>query len=99
MEQPPPPPAEQAQAIKKCFNAADTNMKNGDKWNLIPFKWWRMFQGWVKYDDDEEAGSWQQPSAIDNSELLENGELKQGLLEGQDFSLVPASAWSLLTSW
>lgn len=59
-------------------------LRRGDKWFLLANRWWLE---WVAYVDFEETGripgDARRPGPIDNSPLLEGGQLRKGIVEDQ----------------
>lgn len=68
-------------------------LKRGDKWFLLANRWWLE---WVAHVDFEETGRLpgdaRRPGPIDNSPLLENGQLRKGIVEDQVRPALPSPA-------
>jgi ubiquitin carboxyl-terminal hydrolase 4/11/15 len=96
-----PSPEKQKQYIKALNNELEFTQKKGDSFFLISQKWWNMWKLYVNYDDtgDISNGPPPKPSSIDNTDLLENGELKRNLIEGVHYSILFAQVWSTLVTW
>lgn len=92
-----PSPDEQKKMVKEIMS--ETEMKVGDFWWIIPFRWYRLWTEYVGYDEDEQKGS-TEPPTIDVSELLdETGRLKTDLQENYDYYPVPTSVGTLFQEW
>lgn len=79
-----------------------SSLKKGDWWYLIPYKWWSAWKNSVHYDEEEELSSSSedvQIEPLDNSFLMENGKLKQGLMDSVDYYVVPQVVWNQLKDW
>ncbi|XP_060737314.1 ubiquitin carboxyl-terminal hydrolase 11 [Tachysurus vachellii] len=74
-------------------------LRLGDCWYLVSRRWFGLWSEYVKSGDQN---SLLFPGKIDNTELfddLDSYRLKLGLVESEDFILVPAEAWRKLLSW
>jgi ubiquitin carboxyl-terminal hydrolase 4/11/15 len=96
-------PQNERLAIKSILD--NVHYKEGDKWYLIPVKWWEAWRAYVGYEDENrsEIGNGeplryaQKPGPVDNSELLdEDGKLKRGLMEQEHYVLLPQRAWNYI---
>jgi len=106
-------PSEQREAVGKVADWND--LQPNTKWFLVASQWWNDWKSFVGYDDapadavtEGRTGSSSllgvAPGPIDNKALLATGETASGelvprLIEGVDYSLVPAKAWALLKEW
>lgn len=60
------------------------------------------YKQWEVYVQGENQDSSTIPGCINNAKLFEdsvNWHLKKGLVEGEDYVLLPAAAWNYLVSW
>eukprot|EP01113_Clastostelium_recurvatum_P020256 TRINITY_DN2405_c0_g1_i1.p1 TRINITY_DN2405_c0_g1~~TRINITY_DN2405_c0_g1_i1.p1 ORF type:complete len:908 (-),score=273.83 TRINITY_DN2405_c0_g1_i1:67-2790(-) len=92
----PTAPEVQRQKVKTILE--NTSLKEDDTWYLLPYKWWIQWKNYVHYDDDDtNMQNPAHPGPINNADLLE-GEtrLKNDLIDGSDYYMVPASAWNFL---
>jgi len=101
-------PDEERRLIKDIINK--DHMAVGDQYYLVSGKWFGIWKDYVNYSgraqdmegslsSSMELGS-ARPDEIDNSSLLDaKQELKQDLVEGDDYELLPEAAWTLLHSW
>ncbi|XP_047679014.1 ubiquitin carboxyl-terminal hydrolase 11 isoform X2 [Tachysurus fulvidraco] len=74
-------------------------LRLGDCWYLVSRRWFGLWSEYVKSGDQN---SLLFPGKIDNTELfddLDSYRLKLGLVESEDFILVPSEAWRKLLSW
>jgi ubiquitin carboxyl-terminal hydrolase 4/11/15 len=96
-----PAPDVQKQHIKRLSHDQEFTAKPGDSFFLISQKWWDMWKTYVNFDDAEDTSkhSILRPGPIDNTDLLENGELKRNLMEGVNYWILPASVWNQLIVW
>lgn len=89
----------QKSSIKPLIN---TPLKINDTWYLIDSKWFKQWQKYVNYENQNTpVNSSDYPGPVDNSALFKDGSkrLKEGLMEGVDYDLVPENAWYLLLQW
>ena len=56
----------------------------------------RWYQEWDAYTSSEDAPK---PEAIINDDLLEDGELRKGLIDLQDYVLVGEAVWNKFQQW
>lgn len=79
-------------------NQAANNMQSGDTYYVLESDWHHRFQQYIGLEEPD--GMVCHPGPIDNSSLLdERGELKKGLLENDDYELIPEASWKKLHSW
>jgi len=79
----------------------------GEKYYVIPSGWWRLWCGYTKYDagkreDDGMEICSEAPGAIPNRELSAPNapdELRPGLVEDQDYKILPERAYKQLESY
>ncbi|XP_075814426.1 ubiquitin carboxyl-terminal hydrolase 11 [Microtus pennsylvanicus] len=72
-------------------------LRAGERWFLVQQRWFRQWEAYVR-DGDADAF----PGCIDNAGLFEDRiswHLREGLREGEDFVLLPATAWDELVGW
>lgn len=79
-------------------NQGTNNMQCGETWYLLESDWYHRFQQFIGLEDPD--GMVCHPGPIDNSALLDNqGDLKKGLLEHDDYVLITENVWKKLHSW
>uniref|UniRef100_A0A3B3QQ62 Ubiquitin carboxyl-terminal hydrolase n=1 Tax=Paramormyrops kingsleyae TaxID=1676925 RepID=A0A3B3QQ62_9TELE len=75
------------------------HLRAGDSWYLLDKRWYELWKEYVETGDQNSSSF---PGQIDNTELFEDLEsyhLRDGLVENEDFVLIPAEAWHKLLSW
>ena len=76
---------------------ADRGMVPGDTWYLVDQKWWDAWCSYAGYSRSRKFSA-ERPSSITNSRIVDAcGVLKQQLLEGRDFGLLPEEVWKFLS--
>lgn len=80
-------------------------------WYVISTDWFMRWKAYVGFDDEDpsivqnrtdEENQALHPGEIDNLPITSDecdAELKKGLMEGEQYELVPESAWNKLVSW
>uniref|UniRef100_A0A5F8GP43 Ubiquitin carboxyl-terminal hydrolase n=1 Tax=Monodelphis domestica TaxID=13616 RepID=A0A5F8GP43_MONDO len=66
---------------------------------LVEHHWYQQWEAYVRAGDQDSSAF---PGPVNNSELFEDQEtwrLKERLVEGEDYVLLPAMAWHLLVTW
>jgi len=77
----------------------------GNTYYVISFEWFQIWKEYVgNFKDVKYSASGRKPCRIDNSNLIKEGngtfqELKENLIEGYDYEIVPRSAWVKFKSW
>lgn len=90
-------PEVQKKEIQDANQMANT-MQTGDTWYLLESDWYHRFQQFIGLEEPD--GMVCNPGPIDNGSLLdENGDLRKGLLEHDDFELISETTWKKLHSW
>ncbi|XP_076078231.1 ubiquitin carboxyl-terminal hydrolase 15-like isoform X1 [Mytilus galloprovincialis] len=77
-------------------------LKRDDKWFLLDTKWfkqWKKYVGYESWDAFNVGQSEANPGPVDNSPLVEEGKLKEHLIDELDYQLVPEEAWGKIMSW
>ncbi|XP_072954131.1 ubiquitin carboxyl-terminal hydrolase 9-like isoform X1 [Typha angustifolia] len=105
-------PEEEKETISELMREAEDNVKDGDLYYLISYRWWTDWQKYVGLDKGEESCSESllhipfRPGEIDNSKLVLDGtkvedepDLQRNLQEGEDYTLVPQEVWRKLFEW
>lgn len=80
----------------------EKGLEEGEIYYLLNTPWWREWKNAVGYDKFSTAPTGNLPSAIDNSELLEDPEndlLKKNLSENYNFVILTKAAWDKLFEW
>jgi len=82
---------EEKAAVEAAQEAAGSELRLGEAYYVVPSKWWRQWQCFVK-----DGGT--QPEKINFDELLdENGLLKEsGIEEVVDYTLKPVEVWEII---
>ncbi len=92
------PSTEEARLIKEVISLSDSSPKSGAIFFLINLKWWNRWKDYSNFSGKGTTAN--RPDGIDNTELLDQeGELKSLQMEGNNYALLPAAAWSMLLSW
>lgn len=79
-------------------NRTANNMQTGDTWYLLESDWYHRFHQFIGLEEPD--GMVCNPGPIDNGSLLdESGDLRKGLLEHDDYELIPETMWKKLHSW
>jgi ubiquitin carboxyl-terminal hydrolase 4/11/15 len=87
---------EQASLVKESSKAA---LESGQSWFLVDRKWYRLWSTACSEEPSGKDSDALEVGPVETKDLLEAGQLKQGLGEGVDFEWLSAEAWRLLTSW
>jgi ubiquitin carboxyl-terminal hydrolase 4/11/15 len=96
-----PSPEKQKQYIKSLNKDLEFKQSKGDSFFLISQKWWDQWKMFVNFDDAEDAPKEKRskPNPIDNTDLLENGDLKRNLTEGVHYSILFEPVWKSFVNW
>ncbi|XP_008270769.3 ubiquitin carboxyl-terminal hydrolase 11 isoform X1 [Oryctolagus cuniculus] len=89
----------QRHQIENGENGRERPLRAGESWFLVERDWYKQ---WELYVQEGNQDSCTFPGCINNAKLFEdqiNWRLKQGLVEGKDYVLLPAAAWRYLVSW
>lgn len=78
-----------------------TPLEKNQTWYLIERTWMKAFRMYVGLDESERHELPKHPGPVNNAALLDNFgyDIRNGLVEGLDFVLVPELAWQMLISW
>lgn len=90
---------DQWRQIENGESGRERSLRAGESWFLVEQRWYNQWEAYVQ-GGDQDASTF--PGCINNAELFEdqiNWRLKEGLLEGEDYVLLPAAAWRCLVSW
>ncbi|XP_059012609.1 LOW QUALITY PROTEIN: ubiquitin carboxyl-terminal hydrolase 11 [Mustela lutreola] len=74
-------------------------LRAGESWFLVVRHWYKQWEAYVQ-GGDKDSGTF--PGCINNADLFEdhvNWHLRKGLVEGEDYVLLPAAAWHYLVDW
>ncbi|XP_016073963.1 PREDICTED: ubiquitin carboxyl-terminal hydrolase 11 isoform X2 [Miniopterus natalensis] len=74
-------------------------LRAGESWFLVEQHWYKQWEVYVQGGNQDSSTI---PGCINNAKLFEdsvNWHLKKGLVEGEDYVLLPAAAWNYLVSW
>ncbi|XP_068720343.1 ubiquitin carboxyl-terminal hydrolase 15-like isoform X3 [Montipora capricornis] len=79
-------------------------LRKGDTWYLVDCRWFKQWKKFVGFDTWDQFGVGDQlnhPGPIDNSSLVadDGSTLKEHLIDGLDYNLLPEDAWFKLASW
>lgn len=76
-------------------------MEIGETWFLVSQGWWKRWRKACTGEEDKEgAVTEEELGSVDNAPLVDSeGNLKKGLLEGEDVEFVPYDAWRCFTIW
>ncbi len=76
-------------------------MEVGETWFLVSRDWWKRWRKACTGEEDKEgAVTEQELGSVDNKSLVgAEGNLKPGLVEGEDVEFVPLDVWNAFTSW
>lgn len=76
-------------------------LEKGQTWYLIDQMWMKSFRLYVGLDESERYELPKHPGPVNNAALLDNFgyDIRNGLVDGLDFVLVPEFAWKMITSW
>ncbi|ERE65727.1 ubiquitin carboxyl-terminal hydrolase 11 [Cricetulus griseus] len=84
---------------RQVENGRERPLRAGESWFLVEQHWYKQWEVYVK-GGDQDANTF--PGCINNSGLFEdqiNWHLREGLLEGDDYVLLPMTSWNYLVSW
>jgi len=96
--------AEQLKTQKEIIvKLGDQSLINGETWYLVGKVW---YSRWKRYVDNKDCSSDfinknLNPGPVDNTDLLEieKSTLKRGLIDREDYELLPQKAWDLLVDY
>ncbi|XP_066212303.1 ubiquitin carboxyl-terminal hydrolase 11 isoform X1 [Saccopteryx leptura] len=74
-------------------------LRAGESWFLVEQHWYKQWEVYVRGGDKDSSTF---PGCVSNTKLFEdevNWHLKKGLKEGEDYVLLPVTAWHYLVSW
>ncbi|XP_026947165.1 ubiquitin carboxyl-terminal hydrolase 11 isoform X9 [Sagmatias obliquidens] len=89
----------QRRQIENGENGRGHPLRAGESWFLVEQHWYKQWEVYVQGGDQDPSTF---PGCINNAELFEdqvNWRLKKGLVEGEDYVLLPAAAWHYLVNW
>ncbi|XP_077001360.1 LOW QUALITY PROTEIN: ubiquitin carboxyl-terminal hydrolase 11 [Tamandua tetradactyla] len=89
----------QRRQIENSESGRDRPLRTGESWFLVEQHWYKQWEAYVQGEDQDSSTF---PGCINNSQLFEDQvswRLKKGLVEGEDYVLLPADAWRYLVSW
>ncbi|CAO2819358.1 unnamed protein product [Amaranthus hypochondriacus] len=108
-------PEEERRIIKELNDHAESNLREGNLYYVVSYRWFMNWRRYTGQDDDcemnesapEILNAVDRPGPIDNSDLIlnvndgdiDNIELIRTLEEGQDYVLVPEAVWKKLLEW
>nr|XP_025132078.1 ubiquitin carboxyl-terminal hydrolase 11 isoform X5 [Bubalus bubalis] len=84
---------------RQIENGRRRSLRVGESWFLVGHHWYKQWEVYVQGRDQDFSTF---PGCINNAELFEdqvNWRLKKGLVEGEDYVLLPAAAWHYLVNW
>lgn len=87
------------QQWRQIGNGRERPLRAGESWFLVEKHWYKQWEAYVK-GGDQDASTF--PGSINNSGLFEDQiswHLRERLVEGDDYVLLPAPAWNYLVSW
>ncbi|XP_042639358.1 ubiquitin carboxyl-terminal hydrolase 11 [Orycteropus afer afer] len=85
--------------IENSESGRERPLRAGESWFLVEQHWYKQWEVYVQGGDQDSSTF---PGCINNAKLFEdpvNWHLKKGLVEGEDYVLLPAAAWHYLVSW
>ncbi|KAJ6238880.1 ubiquitin carboxyl-terminal hydrolase [Anaeramoeba flamelloides] len=88
---------QQREIIRQCEKKHSKLIAN-EFWCLVEISWYKKWQLYSEQQDlDESDLKYPKPGFIDNSPLLDNkNELRKGILENRDYTLIHENTWDLL---
>ncbi|XP_035581279.1 ubiquitin carboxyl-terminal hydrolase 11 isoform X2 [Zalophus californianus] len=89
----------QRRQIENGESGRERPLRAGESWFLVEQHWYKQWEVYVQ-GGDQDSGTF--PGCINNADLFEdqvNWRLKKGLVEGEDYVLLPAAAWHYLVDW
>eukprot|EP00069_Balaena_mysticetus_P006127 bmy_18397T0 len=89
----------QRRQIENSENGRGPPLRAGESWFLVEQHWYKQWEVHVQGGGQDPSTF---PGCINNAELFEdqvNWRLKKGLVEGEDYVLLPAAAWHYLVNW
>uniref|UniRef100_A0A4W2FB94 Ubiquitin carboxyl-terminal hydrolase n=1 Tax=Bos indicus x Bos taurus TaxID=30522 RepID=A0A4W2FB94_BOBOX len=84
---------------RQIENGRRRPLRVGESWFLVGHHWYKQWEVYVRGGNQDSSTF---PGCINNAELFEdqvNWRLKKGLVEGEDYVLLPAAAWHYLVNW
>ncbi|XP_061265890.1 ubiquitin carboxyl-terminal hydrolase 11 isoform X5 [Bos javanicus] len=84
---------------RQIENGRRRPLRVGESWFLVGHHWYKQWEVYVQGGNQDSSTF---PGCINNAELFEdqvNWRLKKGLVEGEDYVLLPAAAWHYLVNW
>lgn len=84
---------------RQIGNGRERPLRAGESWFLVEKHWYKQWEVYVK-GGDQDASTF--PGCINNAGLFEDQiswHLRERLLEGDDYVLLPAPAWNYMVSW
>src|SRR4051812_6336080 len=78
-------------------SALEVPLTKGATWCVLSRRWFDAFAHYVGLRGVAQSGA--HPGRMFSAELLAGKELKEGLLEGEDYVVVPREAFVLLHGW
>ncbi|XP_023058519.1 ubiquitin carboxyl-terminal hydrolase 11 isoform X2 [Piliocolobus tephrosceles] len=85
--------------IENGESGRERPLRAGESWFLVEKHWYKQWEAYVQGGDQDSSTF---PGCINNAALFQdeiNWRLKEGLVEGEDYVLLPAAAWHYLVSW
>ncbi|KAM8752731.1 ubiquitin carboxyl-terminal hydrolase 11 isoform 1-T1 [Rhynchonycteris naso] len=85
--------------IENGEDGRERPLRAGESWFLVEQRWYKQWEVYVQGGDKDSSTF---PGCVSNAKLFEdevNWHLKKGLVEGEDYVLLPAAAWHYLVSW
>ncbi|XP_045394924.1 ubiquitin carboxyl-terminal hydrolase 11-like [Lemur catta] len=91
--------ASQWRRVENCEEGRERPLRPGESWFLVEQHWYKQWEMYVQGGNQDSSTF---PGCINNAELFEdqvNWRLKEWLVEGEDYVLLPEAAWHQLVSW
>ncbi|XP_076894449.1 ubiquitin carboxyl-terminal hydrolase 5-like isoform X1 [Bidens hawaiensis] len=101
-------PEQQRQVMIGITLEDELQVKEGDTYYLLSFRWWRTWSAFVNQNPTTGSSSsiLQRPSRIDNTELIRDSspdnsviDIHDTLIEGTDYILVTEKIWNQFYAW
>ncbi|XP_051825318.1 ubiquitin carboxyl-terminal hydrolase 11 [Antechinus flavipes] len=89
----------QRRLVEDGESGRERPLRPGESWFLVEQHWYQQWEAYVRAGDQDSSAF---PGPVNNAELFEDQEtwrLKERLVEGEDYVLLPAMAWHLLVNW